>query len=355
MAAPGGHQQPAPFMLEAPRGMKRCTPSWSPAEIEALLDLWADEEALHDPCACRQDTSMRPPVTRHNEAGDEAELPTGAGSEEDEDDQGSTVTLHLETVSGSPDVSLASLETRNGSSAGPARREGPSSPTAAAAPPTAQAPGWWVRQWDQLLRRHVQAVERIKAAITRRVDADLEWHQQPRGHFQAQCDRTCDAITTLTAHIGHVVHYGMALPHAPAIPPAPMPPPLHPILPTSPCCLPRCSLKAIQSSVPTEAVSGDTPPTSRSHPSSQFRASSLLPLTVQSLSLLPLPVQSPLSSPSQFRTPDVRGACEELCEEHSRNMKSRQEAPIALALHNASKSQEKKTRVRRLNMESHVT
>nr|XP_025044389.1 homeobox protein ESX1-like [Pelodiscus sinensis] len=171
-----------------------------------------------------------------SEAGEEEQLPSGS---EDEEDQGSSGILQVEALSGSPDVSCAFSESGEGSTAGPSRSGGPSSPAAAAAPSTTQAQSRRVRQWDQLLQRHVQTIECIEVAITRRVEADVEWCQQAWGHFQAQCERVADAITALTSHIGHAVHYSMAVPHPPAIPPiampvSPPPPPPPPPAPPAP-------------------------------------------------------------------------------------------------------------------------
>ncbi|XP_075791032.1 uncharacterized protein LOC142830391 [Pelodiscus sinensis] len=217
---------------------QKTVPSWSLGELEALLDLWEEEEALHDTrcifnrmaqalshqghpartlkqvrakvkellldyvwasegqgtgansCPHYQwlhwilgqaaphgpsvpvDTCRCPPRHQAREAGEEDEPASGS------EDEGSTVTLQAETLSGSHDVSHASSEAGEGSTAGPSRSGGPSSPVAAAAPPAAQPPSWRVRQWDQLFWRHVQAVEQVEAAITHWVEADLKWHQE---------------------------------------------------------------------------------------------------------------------------------------------------------------------------------
>ncbi|XP_075787740.1 uncharacterized protein LOC142829826 [Pelodiscus sinensis] len=178
------------------------------------------------------DTGLRPPVTRPAEPEEEGDLPTRSGSEDEGDDYSSTITLHLEPVPSSQDVSRASSKAGEGSSAGPPRSKGLSSP-AAVAPSTTQAPVQWARQRDRLLRRHVQAVKRIEAAVSRKIEADLKWRQQAWGQFLQWCDWMCDVITTLTSHIGHAVHYSMALPHPPAMPPMlpPAAPPAAPPLP----------------------------------------------------------------------------------------------------------------------------
>ncbi|XP_075763609.1 uncharacterized protein LOC142819551 [Pelodiscus sinensis] len=164
----------------------------------------------------------------------------------------------------SPDISRTSSEAGEGSTAGPSTSRGLSS-TAAAAPSAAQPHRHRLHQQDQLLRRHVLAVECSEASIRQRIQGDLQWRQQAWVAFQAQCTRMADSITTLTAHIAHAIHYGMALPHAPAIPPlalpmpppAPaMPPPAAPAMPPPAPAMPPPAAPAM----PSPAAPAITPP-----------------------------------------------------------------------------------------------
>ncbi|XP_075753461.1 uncharacterized protein LOC142818328 [Pelodiscus sinensis] len=233
MAARGG-QPPSPGAEEeAPRGRKRRAPSWTPRELEALLDLWEEEEGLHDlqsrrrnaelytrmarnlaqqghpsrnceqvrskvkelrlgyvrategrgagPDACPYferlnsflgepapqgpavpvDTCQHPPIIRPTEPEEEDESGGASGEE------ASVATQQAPSSSSS----VAGEEP----TAGPSTR--PATP-AAAAPPAAQARRTRLRHRDQLLRRHVTAVEGIQTSIAERVQGDQEWRQE---------------------------------------------------------------------------------------------------------------------------------------------------------------------------------
>ncbi|XP_075793614.1 uncharacterized protein LOC142830745 [Pelodiscus sinensis] len=237
MAAPAG-ESPAPPAQEAPRGCKRQAPSWTPRELETLLDLWQEEEGLHDirsrrwnvdifvwmaealsqqghavrnseqvrakvkelwlgyvrasegrgagPDTCPRydrlhailgqpalqgpdvpvDTCQRPPVIRTTEAGEEEHSISASGEEA--------------SVATQQALSSSSSKAGEGSTAGWSSR--PSSP-AAAAPPAGQPWRRRLRHRDQLLRRHIVAVEAIQGSIHDCVQGDLQWRQEAWGAF----------------------------------------------------------------------------------------------------------------------------------------------------------------------------
>ncbi|XP_075781588.1 uncharacterized protein LOC142828058 [Pelodiscus sinensis] len=282
MAAPAG-EPPGPPAEEAPRGRKRRAPSWSPRELEALIELWKEEEGLHDlhsrrrnadlytrlaqnlaqhghpsrnceqvrskvkelrlgyvrategrgagPDACPYfaelhsflgepapqappvpvDTCQRPPINRPTEP-------------EEADDSGSASGEEA-SVATQQAPSSNSSEDGEEPTAGPSTRP---SIAAAAPPPAGQPRRHRLRQRDQLLRRHVHAVEAIQASIEERVQGDLQWRQDAWAAFLAECRGMRTTMDTLTAHIVHAIHYGMGGAQAPAIPPVAqvMPPPI---------------------------------------------------------------------------------------------------------------------------------
>ncbi|XP_075771800.1 uncharacterized protein LOC142823916 [Pelodiscus sinensis] len=248
-ASPGESKGAAPGLREGQRGpgdRSQHLPPLQPAPRHP------GPASPTSPAGPHRQQHAPPPVTRTTETGE------GDSSSRSED-EASTATL--QAPSGSPDISRASLEAEEGSTAGPSTSRGPSSPAAAAAaPPAAQPPRQRLRHQDQLLQRHVQAVERVEAASTRRVEVDLQWHQEAWGAFQPQCVRMADSIATLTARIGHAVHYGIALPHAPTSPPlalplappamappapAPAPPAMAPPAPPAPAPAPPAHLPVL--------------------------------------------------------------------------------------------------------------
>ncbi|XP_014426747.2 uncharacterized protein LOC106731673 isoform X2 [Pelodiscus sinensis] len=268
-------QEPAPPSKEPPqrsqlpgRSPKQRIPQWGRAEVEALLDLWAQEEALHDPWSLCPNANIFsrmaqnlaaqgfPSRTReqvwstvkklcqvymkasggggagadtcphydrlHAILGKKAVQGPSPPEEEVGDlttsskDEGEDLpsTLQLESGHIGWDVSLSSCEAGEGSSAGAAGSEGSASPAAAAAP-TTQAPD----QQHQLLQWHIQAMERMKEEVVSTLQGDREWQQQAWGQLLQRCDRMCDTIATLTSHVGRAGPHGLALPH-PAAPPA---------------------------------------------------------------------------------------------------------------------------------------
>ncbi|XP_075793234.1 uncharacterized protein LOC142830642 [Pelodiscus sinensis] len=254
MAARGGRQPPSPGAEEeAPRARKRRAPSWTPRELEALLDLWEEEEGLHDlqsrrrnaelytrmarnlaqqghpsrnceqvrskvkelrlgyvrategrgagPDACPYferlnsflgepapqgpavpvDTCQQPPIIRPTEPEEEDESGGASGEE------ASVATQQAPSSSSS----VAGEEP----TAGPSTR--PATP-AAAAPPAAQARRTRLRHRDQLLRRHVTAVEGIQTSIAERVQGDQEWRHEGWAAFLEECREMRATMGTLT-------------------------------------------------------------------------------------------------------------------------------------------------------------
>ncbi|XP_075779258.1 uncharacterized protein LOC142827537 [Pelodiscus sinensis] len=221
------------------------------------------------------DTGLCTSVVRPPDLKEEGDLTTT--SKEEGEDRTATITLHLKPVPSSQDISRALSEAGDVSSAGPAGSDGRSSPVL---PALMQGPARWTRQHNQLLRQHVQAVERVAQVLTNQIQADLEWQQQAWGQFLQCCDPMCDIMSTMMAHIVHAVHYGMALPPPaapllclcplllPPPPPCPCPLLLPLILPTSPCCLPQPGMKGAEAPSP-ETLGGAVPPSSNSPPRSE--------------------------------------------------------------------------------------
>ncbi|XP_075769107.1 uncharacterized protein LOC142821587 [Pelodiscus sinensis] len=324
MAAPGG-QPPSPGAgEEALRGRKRRAPSWIPRELETLLDLWEEEEGLHDLQSRRRNADVYSRLARnlaqqgHPSCNCEQvqskvkELRLGYVRASDGRGAGPDVCPYFERLNsflGQPALQAPAVPVdtcqhppinrptkpeegedsgcASGEEASVATQQAPSScsseageePTAgpstrpatpaAAAPPAAQARRPRLQHWDQLLRHHVIAVEGIQTSIAERVQGDQDWRQEGWAAFLEECRGMRTTMGTLTAHLVHAST--MAWPDR-------MPPPsflehspcpllslpltlLVPLLvATSPCSLPRCSLPSVARSAPGGALTGATRP-----------------------------------------------------------------------------------------------
>nr|XP_014426747.1 uncharacterized protein LOC106731673 [Pelodiscus sinensis] len=289
MFAPQPPRQPAPPSREPTQGSqlpgrstKQHIPHWGRAEVEALLDLWARERALHDPWSwCRNaDIFSRmaqvlaaqgyPPRTFEQVQNKVKKLSLsyikarkggGTGADTCPHYQRLHAILGKKTVPGllpTVDTGLHALVVRppdleevgnlttsskdegedltstlhlepgpsswdvslSSCETGEGSSAGAARSEGSASPAAAAAPTTQAPdQQHQLLQWHIQAMERMKEEVVSTLQGDREWRQQAWGQFLQRCDRMCDTIATLTSHVGRAGPYGLALP-PPAAPPA---------------------------------------------------------------------------------------------------------------------------------------
>ncbi|XP_075791854.1 uncharacterized protein LOC142830474 [Pelodiscus sinensis] len=159
--------------------------------------------------------------------------------EEDEQDIG-TVTLSQEPVPASLDVSQASEEAWEGTSARPAGTEGP------ATLPLQAPPGAWTscrraRPGEELMHQPIRVMRDIHSTLSHQPNADLEWRQQAWSDPMARCNtpvyilsRPGEQTPALTAPT-----FPPSMAHSSAHPAMPLLP-LHvmPLLPPFPMAMP---------------------------------------------------------------------------------------------------------------------